>query len=433
MRFAPRVTTYPRSREVLVAPPATWRPRLDTSALVLAALAVAVIAGHSGSPAWQLLRVVAALGAALGAFWCIERGSARTRGFASFGVGLIAVGIGLGISVPHVRKDELGIVATAGITAHVAGVVLLVAGAAAVARSRSGWQRVGETAAMVVFAVVWLYASGIAVAATNVPRTSLGATRPDDYGLRYDDVSFAASDGVTLSGWYIPSRNRAALVLVHGAGSTRASVLEQAAALASRGYGILLFDARGHGRSGGRAMDFGWFGDQDVTGAVSYLSARADVDRERIAVVGMSMGGEEALGAAASDPRIKAVVAEGATGRVRADRAWLSNEYGVRGQLHELIDRVTYGLVDALTEASPPISLRNAVGRMAPRPALLITAAKVSDEANAASFIRDGAPETVQVWDVAGAEHTNGVDAQPDEWEARVVSFLERAFHDEVP
>ena len=176
MRFAPRVTTYPRSREVLVARPATWRPRLDTSALVLAALAVAVIAGHSGSPAWQLLRVVAALGVALGAFWCIERGSARTRGFASFGVGLIAVGIGLGISVPHVRKDELGIVATAGITALVAGVVLLVAGVVAVARSRSGWQRVGETAAMVVFAVVWLYASGIAVAATNVPRTSLGAT-----------------------------------------------------------------------------------------------------------------------------------------------------------------------------------------------------------------------------------------------------------------
>jgi hypothetical protein len=84
----------------------------------------------------------------------------------------------------------------------------------------------------------------------------------------------------------------------------------------------------------------------------------------------------------------------------------------VRGGLHELIDRVTYGLADVLTDAHPPISLRSAVAEMAPRPALLITAAEVADEANAAS-----------------AGHTNGLDAQPEEWEARVVSFLSSALH----
>jgi uncharacterized protein len=45
--------------------------------------------------------------------------------------------------------------------------------------------------------------------------------------------------------------------------------------LARHGYGVLLFDARGHGRSEGRAMDFGWFGDLDVSAAVSFLVARA--------------------------------------------------------------------------------------------------------------------------------------------------------------
>ena len=64
---------------------------------------------------------------------------------------------------------------------------------------------------------------------------------------------------------------------------------------------------------------------------------------------------------------------------------------------------------------------------MAPRRALLITAANVPDEARAASHIRAGAPHTVEVWDVAGSGHTNGLDAQPDAWDARVVSFLERA------
>ena len=111
-------------------------------------------------------------------------------------------------------------------------------------------------------------------------------------------------------------RNHAAVVLLHGAGSTRSSVLDHAVVLANHGYGVLLFDARGHGRSGGRAMDFGWYGDKDVTAAVSFLQTRPDVDDDLIAAVGLSMGGEEAIGAAASDRRIRAVVAEGATHRV---------------------------------------------------------------------------------------------------------------------
>ena len=122
-----------------------------------------------------------------------------------------------------------------------------------------------------------------------------------------------------LAGWYVPSSNGAAVVLRHGSGSTRTDVLDQAAAIARGGYGVLLTDARGHGESGGRAMDFGWFGDADTTAAVTFLTEQPDVDADRIGVVGMSMGGEEAIGAAAADPRISAVVAEGATGRTDAD------------------------------------------------------------------------------------------------------------------
>ena len=61
-------------------------------------------------------------------------------------------------------------------------------------------------------------------------------------------------------------------MLLHGSGSTRSAVLDQAAVLAEGGYGVLLFDARGHGESGGRAMDFGWYGDADIAGALDYLA-----------------------------------------------------------------------------------------------------------------------------------------------------------------
>jgi len=140
-----------------------------------------------------------------------------------------------------------------------------------------------------------------AVYATNVPRPELGSATPADRGMKYEEVAFTTADGVKLSGWHVPSSNRAAVVLLHGASSTRSSVLAQAAVLARRGYGVLLFDARGHGRSGGRA----------------------NVDPGRIGAVGMSMGGEQVIGAIAEDERIRAVVAEGATNRVLEDHDWL--------------------------------------------------------------------------------------------------------------
>ncbi|MGH3418958.1 MAG: alpha/beta hydrolase [Streptosporangiaceae bacterium] len=108
-----------------------------------------------------------------------------------------------------------------------------------------------------------------------------------------------------------------------GAGSTRTSVLGQAAVLARHGYGALLVDTRGHGRSGGRAMDFGWWGNQDLAAAVSFMGRQPGVQAGKIAVLGESMGGEQALAAAGSDPRIRAVVAEGATGQQLADHGWL--------------------------------------------------------------------------------------------------------------
>jgi alpha-beta hydrolase superfamily lysophospholipase len=69
----------------------------------------------------------------------------------------------------------------------------------------------------------------------------------------------------------VPSANGAAVVLLHGAGSTRSDVLDQAAVIAGAGLGVLMLDARGHGESGGRAMDFGWFGDEDIAAATTFL------------------------------------------------------------------------------------------------------------------------------------------------------------------
>jgi pimeloyl-ACP methyl ester carboxylesterase len=373
-----------------------------------------------------LLLLVAFLCAAAG--WALFLFVPSTGGRIGAGVlGLLAAGIGGGIGLPYAAKAGVSVTTVVACTELAAGVALLVASAVSLAHAVHGWSRFGVVVGVVAVSYLVLSTVGIAVAATNVPHVSLGRATPADYDLDYRDVTFRATDGVELSGWYVPSSNGDAVVLLHGAGSTRSSVLDHAAVLARAGYGVLLFDARGHGESSGRAMDFGWYGDRDVNGAVQFVAQQPDAANGRVLAVGMSMGGEEAIGAAASNPKICGVVAEGATGRTADDRAWLSSAYGIRGFGQELVDRVTYGFVDLLTPASPPTSLRHAVEEMAPRRVLLIAARRVESEPHAADHVEGGSPKTVDVWVAPGAGHTGALEARQSEWIDRVTTFLASA------
>ena len=246
-------------------------------------------------------------------------------------LGIAGTAAGAGAATAHQAKAGLDAAALAAAIVLVTGLVLLGWGAAALVRAIPGWWRllaIPAALALLWFALVPLT---VAVYATNLPPGPLGPATPAQYGLTYHDVAFRTADGVRLSAWYIPARNGAAVLLLPGSGSTRTAVLGQAAVLARHGYGALLVDTRGHGRSGGHAMDFGWWGDRDITAAVSFLARQPGVHAGKIAVLGESMGGEQALAAAGADPRIRAVVAEGATGQQLADHGW--KPHGIDGAL----------------------------------------------------------------------------------------------------
>ncbi len=409
------------------------RGRVSAGAVLAAGTGAAVLVGLDGAPGWRAVRVLAVLcltGVVLAGTVHLRAGR---RAVLCFAAGLPATAVGAGIAVPYLAKAGWSPAAGAGLGCLGAGIVLLATGSAGCVRAAYRWWRLLVVPALLATAWVVLWALAVAVAATNVPPTQLGSVTPADRGLRYQDVTFTTADGVYLSGWYVPSANGAAVVLLHGAGSTRAAVLEHAVVLAHHGYGVLLYDARGHGRSAGRAMDFGWYGDLDTMAAVSFLGSRPDVHSGRIGAVGMSMGGEEAIGAAAADPRIAAVVAEGATNRITGDKGFLRRAYGVRGMAQQGIDWLTYAATDLLTRAPRPMTLRAAAGAMAPRPLLLITAGGVPDEAHAAAYIREAAPQSVEVWQVPGAGHTGGLRTAPVQWQQRVAGFLDRTLLDAAP
>jgi fermentation-respiration switch protein FrsA (DUF1100 family) len=382
---------------------------------------------YGGSPVWQVARALMVAGVAVAAAFALPRVPVRLGGAMQLVLGLVVMSTGVGIAVPHLSKLRPGLIGVVGAIGVAVGVVLIVLGAIDLLHAAPIWLRVLSIPALIVVTALAVFVIGQSVAATNVPATRIDDERRIELGDRTQDVELTTADGVRLSGWYVPSTNGAAVALLHGAGSTRTAALRHARLLSEHGYGVLVFDARGHGRSEGRAMDFGWYGDQDAGAAVSFLADRPEVDPGRIALVGLSMGGEQAIGALAADDRVAAVVAEGATARRAEDATWLSDEYGWRGSLQRVLESAMFGVTDVLTAVGPPTPLADALTAAEPRPVLMIAGGEMPDEIASNEWLRDHAPASVELWVAPDTGHTAALRTHPEEYERRVTEFLDRS------
>lgn len=333
--------------------------------------------------------------------------------------GWLTASIGCGVGLPRATGSALNVAIA--VVALAVGIGLVVVAGTVLFRVTRGWARLALVPWLLAV-LVGVYSLSIALAAVYPPHPESGPTPPGAV-----QVQMTTPDGVRLAGWYLPSRNGAAVVLRHGAGSTAADTAAHAQVLHDAGYGVLATEARGHGDSEGRGMDLGWYGDLDIRAAIDELAARPEVDPGRIGVVGLSMGGEEAIGAAGVDERVRGVVAEGATGRTAADKAWLADEYGAAGVLQGVLDTITYGFIDLLTPADPPPTLQESTRDSHPTRILLIAAGDVPDEQSVASRLASVDPARVQVWVVPGAGHVQALHADPADWRTRVVGFLDAA------
>jgi hypothetical protein len=92
---------------------------------------------------------------------------------------------------------------------------------------------------------------------------------PNRLGVAYEDVKFTTSDGLRLKGWYVPSRNGATVIAFPG----RRGPQKHTRMLARHGYGVLLFDRRGEGKSEGDPNSWGWGGGKDIKAAIAATSA----------------------------------------------------------------------------------------------------------------------------------------------------------------
>jgi pimeloyl-ACP methyl ester carboxylesterase len=130
------------------------------------------------------------------------------------------------------------------------------------------------------------------------------------------------SDGLKLSGIvHVPDglkagERRPAIIMMHGFGANKNGGPEWVCRqFESWGYVALRFDYRGCGNSEGeRGRVIAMEEVADARSAVSYMAGRLEVDPDRIALCGSSLGAGVAVHAAAIDPRVNAVILENGLG-----------------------------------------------------------------------------------------------------------------------
>ena len=248
-----------------------------------------------------------------------------------------------------------------------------------------------------------------------------GQTIPDSsFSTPHETVTLHTRDGLDLSGWYVPSKNRAAIVVVHGGGGDRRGARRHAAMLARHGYGVLLYDARGRGESEGSPNAEGWTWQADVAAALDFLSKRRDVDPNRIGGLGLSTGADVLLEAAAKDPRLEAVVLDGSTARSLGDVRHL----GVSDQIMGIpYWAVAYGTIAVLDQSLPGEPLIDLARKIAPKPALFIASNELSEPVVARKYAAAyGDPGAL--WRVDSA-HTKGLAEHPKQYERKVIAFFD--------
>jgi len=249
---------------------------------------------------------------------------------------------------------------------------------------------------------------------------------PADYDLAYEDVTFASRDGVTLRGWFIPAASpRGTVVFTHGQSGSMDPDLEYVPAFRASGYNVLMFDFRAHGRSDGKLASMGLLEQLDLLGAVDFLQQRGI---ERLGVLGFSMGGRVAIGAAPQTEAIVAVVSDG--GPVTLFEAVVAGftERGIPRLLAAPAVRLAIWL--AGRRVGRRLSEADALHwapRLAPRALLLVHGERdpyVSTAAVQALFAAAGEPK--ELWIVPQAGHRQVDDQRPEEYRARVIGFFDR-------
>lgn len=286
---------------------------------------------------------------------------------------------------------------------------------------------------------LWLLAAALAMAIMALPlwravsafRDEYSVFRPSNHAVSrppadsalpaLQDIAVEIPGRPPLAAWYLPGRNGAAVVLVHGSMGDRASLWPEAKVLAEAGFAVMLFDLPGHGESQGE-VDWGAGGRAALSAAITWMLAQPGVDPARLGAVGFSAGAVLVTQVAASDQRIRAVVLAGGFSDARRQTLY---EYRSWGPLTRWPAIWAYRAAGYDDRDQRPVDV---IGRIAPRPLLIVHGVEdgtvppaMAEELYAAA----GTPR--ELWLVPGARHGDYLLAAPGQWPGRLREFFLRS------
>lgn len=247
---------------------------------------------------------------------------------------------------------------------------------------------------------------------------------PHEVGPNPTAWSTRTTDGLTLRGWYYPTEGRRRLiVLVHG---LRGSWYEMAGigrGLRRRGYDVLMFDFRGHGRSDRSRITMGRRERNDLRAALAWAKWQG-FSPDRIGWIGFSMGASTVLMEGAENPDIRAAVLDSPFGNlpeVLDDQ--LARHSNLPRYFNPGILTAAHFVFGVRTDDLIPI---RSARRWSDRPLFLIHGEddSIVPVHQARQLVRAAGPNC-QVALLSGVEHVQAYRSDPDGYVAAVDDFFQ--------
>jgi fermentation-respiration switch protein FrsA (DUF1100 family) len=237
---------------------------------------------------------------------------------------------------------------------------------------------------------------------------------PDVYGVAYENIRLVTSDGVELAAWYTPSENGALILVAHGHGDIRS--VNQYVMYAQNEYGVLAWDFRAHGESGGKMSTLGYYETLDVEAALEFVLQQEGVDH--IGAWGGSMGGVAVLEASSRRVEIEAVVVDSAFSTLE-DEVRLAVTKSAFLPFIRFFAKMETGIdFDQLR----PV---DRIGELSPRPIMIIQGeADSMIPADSAQRLFEAAGEPKYLWTEAGVNHVGMHSMLPEKYEEQVIGFF---------
>lgn len=286
-------------------------------------------------------------------------------------------------------------------------------------KNRKNWVRLGFiSAAGVLIALVISTVVFGSVKLNEIlrpPRRVSSGTVLAQWKIKYQPVDLLTEDGIRLSGWYTPAKNGTVILVAHSFRDHRPEWVYQM--LVRKGYGVLAWDARAHGKSGGEISTIGYFEVLDVKAALEYVLAQPAI--EHIGAWGGSMGGATMIRAAAQFPEIEALFVDSSFASLSEEFDFLI-PYPVMSPLAKVLMQIENG-IDV-----HDMDLVRDIAKISPRPVFI---AQGSDDTvtppDSAERLFNAAGKPRFLWTEEGVPHLGLYFNNPRRYQRRLIDFFD--------